>query len=151
MSSSQASQASQVQDLQNEAQATDESGKQQQDECEKEGSESPPLMTAQEERQNRNDKNEEKMTFKDAIILIVCGIGLPTLDVYSDLVFSLRLIFGTCDRCRGIRGRRRHPIYGSMMLIPIAFSTIFHLPHWWRTEGTTKKRLLTLPLLLLQV
>ena len=148
MSTMSSSQASQVQDLRNET--NDESGKQQ-DECEKEGSESSPLTTAQEERQNRNDKNEEKMTLKDAIILIVFGIGLPTLDIYSDLVFSLRLIFGTCDgwTCRD-RGTR-HPIYGSMMLIPIAFSTIFHLPHWWRTEGTTKKRLLTLPLLLLQV
>ena len=33
----------------------------------------------------------------------------------------------------------------------MTLSLLFVLPHWWRTEKTTKRRLLTLPLLLMQI
>ena len=36
------------------------------------------------------------------------------------------------------------------MLIPILLTTLFTIPHWWKKEDTTTKRILTFPLLLTQ-
>lgn len=42
-------------------------------------------------------------------------------------------------------------IYGLMTLLPILISFTMTLLHWYRTERTTKRLLLTLPLLLAQI
>ena len=44
-----------------------------------------------------------------------------------------------------------NPKFGTALIIPMTLSFLFAIPHWWRTEKTTKLRLLTLPLLLLQI
>ena len=44
----------------------------------------------------------------------------------------------------------KHPIYGSVILIPILLTTLFTIPHWWKTEDTTTRRIFTFPLLLTQ-
>jgi len=86
-----------------------------------------------------------------AILLIVFGIVLPTFDNYSDIIFSHSLLTGNfevdCWRCTP----KPQPIYGSVMLIPIVVTTLFVIPHWLKREDSTKKRLLTFPLLLGQV
>ena len=81
-----------------------------------------------------------------AILLIVFGIVLPTFDNYSDLIFSHSLLTGNFE----VRGGtpKPQPIYGSVMLIPIVVTTLFVIPHWLKREDSTKKRLLTFPLLL---
>ena len=82
-----------------------------------------------------------------AILLIVFGIVLPTFDNYSDLIFSHSLLTGNYKSWR-TRTPEPQPIYGSVMLIPIVVTTLFVIPHWLKREDSTKKRLLTFPLLL---
>ena len=80
-----------------------------------------------------------------AILLIVFGIVLPTFDNYSDIVFSYSLLTGNYEANGPAEPQ---PIYGSVMLIPILVTTLFVIPHWLKREDSTKKRLLTFPLLL---
>ena len=54
------------------------------------------------------------------------------------------------ERCPVNPAPSKHPIYGSVMLIPVLLTTLFTIPHWWKKEETTKKRILTFPLLLTQ-
>ena len=82
-----------------------------------------------------------------AILLIVFGIVLPTFDNYSDLIFSHSLLTGNYETVYWITPKPQ-PIYGSVMLIPIVVTTLFVIPHWLKREDSTKKRLLTFPLLL---
>ena len=86
-----------------------------------------------------------------AILLIIFGILLPTFDNYSDLIFSHSLLTGNFKTWSS-PGRphtpKPQPIYGSVMLIPILVTTLFVIPHWLKREDSTKKRLLTFPLLL---
>ena len=83
-----------------------------------------------------------------AILLIVFGIVLPTFDNYSDLIFSHSLLTGNFKTWSTFYTPKPQPIYGSVMLIPILVTTLFVIPHWLKREDSTKKRLLTFPLLL---
>ena len=92
------------------------------------------------------------------ILLIVFGIVLPTFDNYSDLIFSHSLLTGNYEAwekgveytAQGVIAvkAKPQPIYGSVMLIPILVTTLFVIPHWLKREDSTKKRLLTFPLLI---
>ena len=93
--------------------------------------------------------------FRVALMLIVFNILLPSFDIYSDLAFSYSLLSGSyeplCQKwtspdfpnCKPTK----HPIFGSMMLVPIILATLFVIPHWLKREDTTLKRILTFPLL----
>ena len=93
--------------------------------------------------------------FRVALMLVVFNILLPSFDVYSDLAFSSSLFSGTYEpychtyfspdypNCKPTK----HPIFGSMMLVPIILATLFVIPHWLKREDTTLKRILTFPLL----
>ena len=92
--------------------------------------------------------------FRVALMLIVFNILLPSFDIYSDLAFSSSLLSGTYEpycqpwssaypNCKPTK----HPIFGSMMLVPIILTTLFIIPHWLKREDTTLKRILTFPLL----
>merc|ERR1711971_886336 len=84
---------------------------------------------------------------KVAIFMVLFGILLPTFDTYSDGYFSYSLISGTyCESSNCTK----HPIYGSVMLIPVLLAMLFTIPHWWR-RGKGWNRLYTLPLLIFQV
>ena len=84
-----------------------------------------------------------------AVLLIVFGIVLPTFDNYSDLIFSHSLLTGNFEVWKwGNHTAKPQPIYGSVMLVPILVTTLFVLPHWLKREDSTKKRLLTFPLLI---
>ena len=82
-----------------------------------------------------------------AILFIVFGIVLPTFDNYSDLIFSHSLLTGNYEAF-SFSTPKPQPIYGSVMLIPIVVTTLFVIPHWLKREDSTKKRLLTFPLLI---
>ena len=95
--------------------------------------------------------------FRVALLLIVFNILLPSFDVYSDLAFSSSLIRGTykpsCEKwtpgypnCKPTK----HPIFGTMMLIPIILATLFIIPHWLKRENTALKRILTFPIVVCQ-
>ena len=85
--------------------------------------------------------------WKTGCLMIVFGILLPSFDIYSDFAFSISLITGTYEP-RDPLNHPEHPIYGSVMLIPIVLATLFVIPHWLKREKTLKKRLLTFPLLI---
>ena len=99
--------------------------------------------------------------FRVALMLIVFNILLPSFDIYSDIAFSYSLLSGTYEpHCRHIWSPddqkyildpnckpTKHPIFGSMMLVPIILATLFVIPHWLKRENTTLKRILTFPLL----
>ena len=78
---------------------------------------------------------------------------LPTADIYSDvslvvLLFSLDLESGEWFK----RGTKTFAIkMGRIMTIPLILSTLFILPHWLKCERTLKRRIITFPLLLLQL
>ena len=44
-----------------------------------------------------------------------------------------------------------NPKFGTALSVPLILSFLFLLPHWWATEKTARRRLMTLPLLLLQL
>ena len=79
------------------------------------------------------------MGIVDAIVLIVFGIILPTTDVYSDISFAMKLFW------------QGHPKYAWSMLTPVILSFLFMIVHWLRMESTVKKRLKSLPFLILQI
>ena len=90
--------------------------------------------------------------------MIVFGILLPSVDVYSDSYFSFKMFtFDDIIRRYNITSQTQEwqhvgsqPVYGTMMLIPILISTLFTLYHWWRLETRWWHKLLTLPLVLVQ-
>ena len=98
------------------------------------------------------------MPILTAILMIVFGIILPSVDVYSDSFFSFKMFTfnGTIARYNPTSGRMEffqvgsQPLFGTLMLIPIMISTLFTLYHWWRLETKWWHKLLTLPLVLVQ-
>ena len=83
--------------------------------------------------------------FRVALMLIVFNILLPSFDIYSDIAFSCSLLSGTYEPYQS--KAVKHPIFGSIMLVPIILATLFVIPHWLKREDTTLKRILTFPLL----
>ena len=91
---------------------------------------------------------------KVASTLVVFIIFLPSFDTYSDIAFSNSLISGTYEpyKAHRLMGKvTKHPIYGSVMLIPIILVTLFTIPHWFRREKSMLKRVLTFPMLIGQL
>ena len=86
-----------------------------------------------------NDPCEDKMGLVDVGVLVFFGIVLPTSDVYSDLSFAMKLF---------LEGQLT---YAYSMLAPVLASFFFMIVHWLRIESTLKKRLKSLPFLILQV
>ena len=101
--------------------------------------------------ENKNESNttqiqEQIMTKMDVLFLIAFSIILPTFDVYSDMVLSFGFINGTKDK-RGLH----HPKFGLAILTPVILSFLFLIPHWLKIEDSKQKRLMTLPLLFMQI
>ena len=91
---------------------------------------------------------------KVASLLVVFNIFLPSFNTYSDIAFSYSLISGTYEpyKAHRLMGKvTKHPIYGSVMLIPIILVTLFTIPHWFRREKSMLKRVLTFPMLIGQL
>ena len=74
----------------------------------------------------------------DAAVLVMFGLILPTTDIYSDISFAVQIF-------------PDHPKYASSMLAPVVLSFLFMIVHWLRVESTMKKRLISLPFLILQI
>ena len=75
----------------------------------------------------------------DVVVLIIFGIILPTTDIYSDISFAVKLFW------------QGHPRYALSILAPVFLSFLFMIVHWLRMESTVKKRLKSLPFLILQI
>ena len=80
------------------------------------------------------------MTFSDALFAFLFGVGLPSWDVYSDMIFAVTL---------AING---HPNFSLAMLMPVLLAMLFILPHWWNNEKKTTScnKIFTFALVLLQ-
>ena len=92
--------------------------------------------------------------------MLATGVFLPTLDVYSDLLFVGWLFHGNyyieLPYSPGLCEKRGevvppHPRFGSVMLIPLLLSWILVIRQWYKMEHGMKQKLKTLPLLILQV
>ena len=90
------------------------------------------------------------MSLFSTLLLLATGICLPTFDVYSDIYFAAKLITGGYKR-EGCESAPTHPKFGGAMLAPVLLSWIFVAKFWYKTEQDLKQKLMTLPLLLLQL
>ena len=110
------------------------------------------------------------MSWGAAVLMLATGIFLPTSDVYSDLWFVCWLFHGnyyadtsedrydqtkrdyiwkTCEEIGIVVPP--HPKFGSVMLIPLLLSWVLVTRQWYKMEHGMKQKLITLPLLILQV
>ena len=87
----------------------------------------------------KNEPIEDKMGKGDVIIFMIFGLILPTTDIYSDISFAVKLFWNN------------HPRYTWSMLTPVILSFLFMIVHWLRMESSVKKRLKSLPFLILQI
>ena len=91
--------------------------------------------------------------------MFVTAIFFPTFDVYSDMVFTIKLFKGNyynqdfnypgyCEK----RGELvpPHPRFGTSMLAPFLLSWIFVTKCWYKNEQGIKQKMITFPLLILQ-
>ena len=97
----------------------------------------------------------EEVTFSttDGLVTFGAGVALPTADIYSDvsLVVLLLSLEITPESYRFDHAKRFASNMGNIMTIPLILSTLFILPHWLNCEKTLKRRIITFPLLLLQL
>ena len=79
------------------------------------------------------------------VLMMIFSVLLPTADVFSDILLTLKLFMGYGQQ-------ERHPKYGSVTLVPLLMSFIGQTIHWFKTETKEKRnKIKTFPLLLLQV
>ena len=98
----------------------------------------------------------------DALVTFFTGFVLPSGDVYSDIVLSVKLLNKSCDEYKSYK---KDPcdddkwvefkvgienLFGWIIWIPIIINMLFTIPHFLRVEKTWKQRLLTFPFLICQ-
>ena len=104
--------------------------------------------------------SEATFSYTDGFVELGAGVVLPTFDVYSDVSLIVLLLsivpindndtwFDYTDY--KIQIKSMEISFGKIMMIPLILSTIFILPHWLKFEKSFKNRLMTLPLVLLQL
>merc|ERR1719266_1636881 len=71
-------------------------------------------------------------------------------DAYSDMGLAYQLATGTYTPVRGYQAVK-HPIYAAAMMVPVALAFLFTVNQWAKNESGWKKKLITLPFLLLQL
>ena len=91
------------------------------------------------------------------IKFLIVKVLLPTYDVYGDYYIVYQLMvencFNTGHKSTG-EYAENHVYFGVIALIPLVLSFLFHILHWWemeKVENGGHGRLLTLPLIILQV
>ena len=102
--------------------------------------------------------SEATFSYTDGFVEFGAGVVIPTFDIYSD-VSLIALLLSIRDAPPG----SHHTVamfkeirllvlsFGKIMIIPLILSTLFIFPHWLKCEKTLKRRLLTFPLVLLQM
>ena len=79
------------------------------------------------------------------VVMIITTLLLPTADVFTDILFTLKLF-------TGYGHKESHPKYGSVTLVPLIMSLIGQTIQWHKTETREQRsKMKTLPLLLLQI
>ena len=105
--------------------------------------------------------SEATFSYTDGFVELGAGVVLPTFDVYSDVSLIVLLLsivppndnyFDYFDyNSYRFQIKSMEISFGKIMTIPLILSTIFILPHWLKFEKSFKNRLMTLPLVLLQL
>ena len=102
------------------------------------------------------DNSFEEMSLVVLLMIAVFGVILPSVDVYSDILFDVTLFRGDyyhnqwCEENRPNVKVTRHPVFGLIALIPLLASFLASTRLWWQLEQGWKSKLKTLPALLLQ-
>ena len=92
-------------------------------------------------------------SFTDGFVEFGAGVVIPTFDIYSD-VSLIALLLNIDPKTKGGEYTEYSWLaitFGKMMIIPLILSTLFIIPHWLECEKAWKSRLLTFPLVLLQL
>ena len=97
--------------------------------------------------------SEATFSYTDGFVEFGAGVVIPTADIYSDVsLIALLLTIVPTNELRLSRELAYLAItFGKMMIIPLILSTLFILPHWLKCEENFKRRLITFPLVLLQL
>ena len=102
------------------------------------------------------------MSWVSASVILVTGVMLPTVDVYTDILFAINvLMFEAPDGCHvhwnndvshaQLDYGANRSKYAAAMLTPPFISWLFVTYQWFRYEMGAKQKILTVPFLLLQV
>ena len=94
-----------------------------------------------------NPPNAEPLRFKDALTIVLVNIVQPSFDVYSDVALVTLLL--SLDATKYASVINFAILLGYVMVAIIVISMIFIIPHWLECERTWKRRLMTLPLVIL--
>ena len=97
----------------------------------------------------------------DALVTLMTGVALPSLDIYTDIGLSVKLLNKSCDEYDNYRWNCNNDantlgkvelqnLFGWIIWIPIIINFLFTIPHFLRVEKTWKQRLVTLPFLICQ-
>jgi len=116
-----------------------------------------PRKTPSPRRSRKNSdveegQNDEEMEMpgcfesaKEASLLLFLGVFGQSWDVYSDIALSIQF-------ANGIGGNDlTHPTYAVAVMVPVALSFIFNIRQWWKNEDGLKKKLISVPFLILQL
>ena len=104
--------------------------------------------------------SEATFSYTDGFVEFGAGVVIPTFDIYSDvsliaLLLSLepdpRLPLGSAVFTEFNQIKLYAINFGKIMIIPLILSTVFIIPHWLECEKAWYRRLLTFPLVLLQL
>ena len=87
----------------------------------------------------------------DALLIVIFILGLQTFGTYSDISLSFKLQYVKKHDDNDISGSEIEilNLAGQIMLCPVILSVLLTIPHWWKGESGTKRRILTFPLILL--
>ena len=77
------------------------------------------------------------MTKIALLIMLVTGIILPIVNIYTDVGFSWTLF------------KKDHIVFAVLLLIPIVIFNLVILRWWWTWENKIWKRVLTFPIVML--
>ena len=81
-----------------------------------------------------------RLPFSGALMLIVFVLGFQVVDFFGDILLSSRLL---SVNERDFENRRLLRMTGILMIIPVIFSTLLMIPHWWKNEKKWWRKLLT--------
>ena len=97
--------------------------------------------------------SEATFSCTDGFVEFGAGVVIPTADIYSDVSLIALLLSIVPDSNFDLSNELAHlaSTFGKIMIIPLILSTLFILPHWLACEETLKRRLVTFPLVLLQL
>ena len=123
---------------------------------------SPDVTTNHNQVSEDYQDTEDNITAKDICLVSIVGLVMPSVDQGSDYYEAGILInhehecrHRDCDSSLTEEEMQSEELrisrYGYAMLVPIILMTICSLRQWWRLEKGKYQRLLTFPLVLLQL